>query len=255
MSSVELKYMLPLWKSNYSLGKSILSLDAPEKSKYPNGAESIFKILKDEGLKDLVLLEDNPSSFFEAYKRSKQLDIKLMYGVSFGMKNSLEQEDGSDHKTAIFMLNDDGYRPLVNIFSVYNKKGSLDYKTLRGLWNENLLMAIPFYDSFLHKNLLENQSIVPEFDFCKPVFFKEDNQLPFDFLIRDAVDRYASSFEIHEAKSIFYRNRADIKAYLTYKIICNRGHGRQRVLSSPNFSHFSSAEFCWEAFKEKNLEK
>ena len=50
--------MLPLFKSHYSIGKSILTLDDPKKVT-ENGADSIFKIVKDNSLKKIVLVDDH----------------------------------------------------------------------------------------------------------------------------------------------------------------------------------------------------
>ena len=57
--------MIPLFKSHYSLGRSILTLeDKDEKDDYP---DSIIQICKENKMKELYLVEDNMSSFLEAY--------------------------------------------------------------------------------------------------------------------------------------------------------------------------------------------
>lgn len=235
-----------------SFGKSILTLSPPDKVK-ENGPQSIFKILQDEKLTNLTLLEDNPHSFFDAHSYCKKSKISLQYGINFEIKNSCAEEgDSSLHKLAIFMKNDAGYVPLMGIYSAQQKAKCLDYKMLKELWSPSLLAAVPFYDSFLHKNTLENGTCVPDMSFFEPIFFVEENELPFDHLIKAAVDSYTNGkFKVFGAKSIYYRKRSDIKAYLTYKCICNHGAGKKRLLSSPNFSHFSSDSFCWEAYKEQ----
>ena len=53
MSSVE-KQVIPLFKSNFSIGKSILTLDEPSKDLYPDGPKSIFSILKENEAKELT---------------------------------------------------------------------------------------------------------------------------------------------------------------------------------------------------------
>ena len=71
--------MIPLFKSHYSLGRSILTLeDKNEKDNYP---DSIIQICKENKIKDLFLVEDNLSSFLEAYFNCKNNNINLNYGV------------------------------------------------------------------------------------------------------------------------------------------------------------------------------
>ena len=85
--------MIPLFKSHYSLGRSILTLedkndkdDKDEKDDYP---DSIIQICKENKMKELYLVEDNMSSFLEAYSNCRKNNIKLnlllqqMCSVSF----------------------------------------------------------------------------------------------------------------------------------------------------------------------------
>ena len=123
-------------------------------------------------------------------------------------------------------------------------------KTLKNLWDDkDLLLCVPFYDSFLHRNTLENTVCVPEFTFTKPTFFLEDNGVPFDDLLKDRVMSYVemNGFETQDVKSIFYACREDFKAYLTFRCINNRS-----TLNKPNLDHMCSDEFCLESWKEKN---
>ena len=69
--------MIPLFKSHYSLGRSILTLeDKDEKDDYP---DSIIQICKENKMKELYLVEDNMSSFLEAYSNCRKNNIKLNY--------------------------------------------------------------------------------------------------------------------------------------------------------------------------------
>jgi DNA polymerase III alpha subunit len=49
-----------------------------------------------------------------------------------------------------------------------------------------------------------------------------------------------------KAQSIYYENKEDFLAYLTFRCISER-----TTLSKPNLEHCSSNEFCAESFKEK----
>ena len=109
--------MLALFKSHYSIGKSILTLNDPS-SVSDGGPDSIFKIAKDNNLEQLILVEDSLIGFFEAYRRSNNLGIQLIFGLRLSMRNSKSEEDKtSEHKIVIFAKNDDGCKLLNLIYS------------------------------------------------------------------------------------------------------------------------------------------
>ena len=105
-------------------------------------------------------------------------------------------------------------------------------------------MVIPFYDSYIFKNTLENSVCVPELDFTNPTYFLEDNDLPFDDLIKQKVINISKKTE--KAQSIYYKSKRDFKAYLTFKCINKRS-----TLDRPELQHMTSDEFCAEGWKEK----
>ena len=76
--------MLPLFKSHFSIGKSILTLDDPSKQK-EGKSDSIFSIAKDNNLKELVLVEDSLTGFMQAKKISDSMGIKLIFGLRLDM--------------------------------------------------------------------------------------------------------------------------------------------------------------------------
>ena len=61
--------MLPLFKSHYSIGKSILTLNHPDKFE-EGGPDSIFKIAQDHDLEQVILVEDLSQ---DSWKRKKYL--------------------------------------------------------------------------------------------------------------------------------------------------------------------------------------
>ena len=121
--------------------------------------------------------------------------------------------------------------------------------TIKNKWSDDLIMGIPFYDSFIFNNALKNSICVPQIDFTKPVVFIEQNELPFDFLIKDKMLSFAekNKLEVFNAKSIYYTDRKDFKTYLTFRCI-----NKRTVLNKPDLEHMSSNEFCFETWKEKN---
>ena len=90
---------------------------------------------------------------------------------------------------------------------------------------------------------------MPQFDFTKPVIFIENNDLPFDLIIKDKMLSFAkeNKLEIFNTKSIYYNSRKDFKTYLTFRCINNRS-----VLNKPEIEHMSSNEFCFESWKNEN---
>lgn len=248
--------MLPLFKTHYSIGKSILTLEDPKKT-VEGGPDSVFKIAKDNGLSKLVLVEDSLVGFFEAFKRSKELGVQLVFGLRLSMRNSAAQQDANtDHKVIIFAKTANGCKLLNKIYSkaFVEFAGFLDYASLKQLWSaDDLKLCVPFYDSFLHKNLLEFSNCVPDYSWNAPIFFVEKNGVSIDAVLKSKVSEYcmANGFKMQLVKSIYYKNRSDVLAFQTYKIICTRTAGKTRSLQKPEMPHFCSNEFCFESWKEE----
>ena len=247
--------MVPLFKTHYSIGKSILTVADPPSIK-EGGADSVIQIAIENNLDKLVLVEDNFHGFLESKKRCDEHDIQLVFGLRLSVCNSHQDNKSKNHKVILFAKNDHGCKKLYKIhsqaFCDYEQR--LTFKDLKEHWTNNLLLAIPFYDSFLHRNNFSFAEFVPDFSFVKPLFFLENNQLPFDHLLRGVVEDYCSrhNYDTEETKTIYYKNRKDFGAYQTFKIICNRSFsGRKSDLTRPNLDHFGSQEFCMESFLEQ----
>jgi len=248
--------MIPLFKSHYSLGRSILTLeDKSERDEYP---DSVIQIAKQNKLKEIFLVEDNMSSFLEAYTNCKNNNIKLNYGLRISatesMNDKTDESRNKNSKIILFFKNKKGYESLTKLFSTAAKDGfyyepRLDYSILKQNWSDDLILAIPFYDSFIFNNTLKNSICVPQFDFTKPVIFIENNDLPFDLIIKDKMLSFAkeNKLEIFNTKSIYYNSRKDFKTYLTFRCINNRS-----VLNKPEIEHMSSNEFCFESWENEN---
>jgi len=72
--------MMPIFKSTYSIGKSILTLDDPSKVK-EGGSDSILSIAKEENLNQIVLVEDSMIGFLNAHTRCKEAGVQLIFGL------------------------------------------------------------------------------------------------------------------------------------------------------------------------------
>ena len=246
--------VLPLFKSHYSLGKSILTLEKPDDTK-DNGPDSIIKIAKDNKLENLFLVEDNMSGFLQAYLNCLEEKIKLIFGLRLSVgTDKLEKSEESLKKFCkfiVFAKNEEGYKRLIKIYSDASINGfyytpRTDYSSLKENWDsKDLELCIPFYDSFIFKNVLEGYACVPEISFAEPTLFVEDNDLPFDNILRKKIIEYTENkYQVTRTKSIYYNLKEHFSSYLTFRCISKRS-----TLEKPQLEHMCSDEFCFESWK------
>ena len=250
--------MIPIFKSHYSLGRSILTLEHPD-SMIEGGPDSIVSLAKDNDLKEVFLVDHNMSGFLQAYKNLKDNDIKLIFGLRLNvcadMSEKSEEELQKTFKYMFLSKTTEGYKKLIKISTEASRNGfyyepRIDFKTLKKYWNDkDLMLVVPFYDSFLFKNTLCNSICIPDFTFAKPTFLLEDNDLPFDKIVQDKVKEYTdkNNFDLEAAKSIFYAKEKDFKAYITFRCINNR-----TSLNKPNLDHMCSNKFSFETWQKKS---
>lgn len=256
--------IFPLFKSHYSIGRSVLTLDKiwDSKSEKPKPiyTNSIFQLLLDNKLDTLILVENSISSLPEANQRCKDYKLNLIFGLTMVVCNDLNQKDEesikSESKYIIFLKNTTGYKDLIKISSKACTDGfyyipRIDFTNLKKLWSKNLKLSVPFYDNFLHKNSLESHQCIPEFEFLdeKPVFFMESHDLPIDEIISSKVKNFCSNnnFETLNTSSIFYPKKEDFLSYLTFRAINQR-----TSCSCPNLNGMSSDTFSFEHWMEIN---
>mgnify|MGYP001204680614 CR=1 FL=1 len=188
---------IPLFKSHYSLGKSILTLSDEDD---PSGPDSIIGICKNHNLSQMFLVEDSMSGFLEAYTNSEKNKIQLIYGIRLticrDMEKKNEQSLSEESKYIIFAKNKNGYKKLIKIYSEAATEGfyyvpRFDFDRLKENWDDKSLeLCVPFYDSFLFKNCLLSKRVLPNVDFTEMTFFEEENNLPFDGLLRRRLRDY-----------------------------------------------------------------
>lgn len=247
--------VLPLFKSHYSIGKSILTLDKAGSSS-KEGSSSIIDIVKENKLEQAFLVEENMSSFLDAFKNFNSIKVPFFYGLRLELCPDINEKTEESlkkcSKIIIFAKNGNGYKKLIKIFSIAATDGfyytpRIDEKTLTQEWDESSLkLCVPFYDSFLFNNTMSYSLCCPELKFTKPTFFTEDNNLPFDHIVKQKVIKFCNDqYEVVPCKSIYYNTREDFKAYLTFRCINNR-----TTLNKPNLEHMSSTEFSFESWKE-----
>lgn len=248
--------IVPLFKSHYSIGKSILTL-----SKYDSSSEdepsSIIDICKKNNVKDFFLLEDNFSSFKEAYENSQEADLNLRYGVRINFCEDVERKDkdeaANDSKICFFAKNTQGVKDLMKLYSLsattnFFLNPRIDLDTMKKLDLSNILVCFPFYDNFLFQNSFHNSKAIFNLNNVDHFFFVEKNGLPFDDLNEKIILNFTKGKDnIIRSKTIYYENRKDFISYLTFRNIQNRS-----TFQKPNLDHFSSNEFCFQSWKEQN---
>lgn len=223
--------MIPLFKTHFSIGKSILRLD------------DVDRIATDNNIDEIYLVEDSMTGFPEAFRL---FGDRLRFGLRLSIFNDDANEE-SESKIIAFPNGDEGCKELYKLSTE-----SFDKKIKTPWFNyTNLKFAIPFYDSFLHKNLISFSNCMPKLP-EQIWFFIEDNGLPYDQLLLSRINEFIKNNPnpLVKVKSVYYESKEDVEAFQTYKCICNRQPGRQASLSNPRLDHFGSDRFCVEAWKE-----
>ena len=248
--------ILPVFSTSFSIGESLLTID--EKSS-PEGSDSLLDITQELGLKQIVVVDSTMIGFKKLHTAFSKLGIQLIFGVKFSAANNRFDEpslrETSHHRVIVFAKNDAGCKELVKLYSEAHTKsdGFLDYSLLKERWSENLDLVFPFYNSFIHKNNFYGKQCLPEYSFTQPTFLFGEHGLPFDSVLRQKTLDYAANhgLNVQEAHFIYYKNRADMQAFVTYSILTHRKAGRPQTLDRPELDGMGSNDFCVEAFLEK----
>ena len=248
--------ILPIFSSNFSIGNSLLTLD--EKSS-PEGSDSLLDIAQELYLKQIVVVDHTMIGFKKCHEAFKKLNIQLIFGVKFSAANNRFDEpslrETSHHRVIVFAKNDAGCKELVKLYSEAHTKsdGFLDYSLLKERWSDNLDLVFPFYNSFIHKNNFYGKQCLPEYSFTRPTFFVFVHGLPYDDILRTKTLDYAANhgLNVQEAHFIYYKNRKDIDAFVTYSILTDRKAGKPQTLDRPELEGMGSAEFSVESYLEK----
>lgn len=254
--------ILPLFHSAGSLKQggifTVEKAGALAKAGKKRGPVSLCDLAKQEKLIQLHLVEDRMVNFFTATKNLKEVGCQLVFGWKVVVCEDMAAKDEASFKTeskVIVWMAGDGtgdYQALLNLVSKASQDGfyyvpRLDWKTLKAMWHPDLLLALPFYSSFLARNTLTFASIVPDL-VAQPILLTEDNELPFDPLLNESVARYAAANGIapQPAKSIYYRDRAQAKGWQIWRAVLQR-----TSYDKPNMDGCCSREFCYESWKER----
>ena len=103
--------VIPLFKSHYSLGRSILTLNLPKEDD-DLSSDSVFDIVKESGMKEVYLVEDSMAGFLEAYTNAKEVGVKLIFGLRLtfcpDLSDKSEEGRANSLKNIIFIKNEKG---------------------------------------------------------------------------------------------------------------------------------------------------
>ena len=218
--------MIPLFKSEHSIGKSILTIP------------HIFSIAQNE----VVLVEDSMSGFRKANKESAKTGKPLRFGLR------IETTTGNNPSKVIFFAK--GNQGIDSLRRIYTKAFTKN-EGIYELKKEELsdtLVAIPFYDSYIHRNIHNFGSHELDLEGLNPVYFEERNNHPFDILIKRAM--VDMGIKTTPAKSIYYEKKEDFTAFQWVKSMANRRGGKTPTFERPELNYFCSDEFCWESYLE-----
>ena len=241
--------IIPLFKSHYSQ-RSVLTL---EDESSETGPSSIVQIAKKHNLKRTFLIEDCPSGLVEASKNLAKINSQLVFGLRITCVKNLEDKSEDsfkfEHKVVFIAKNKAGIQQLICLWNKASIDGfyyrpRIDYDNIEKIGLDNIQVCIPFYDSYLFNNHLLGHEIINPFSENDILYFLEDNCLPFDSFMREKVLNKA--VHTQEVQSVYYENKKDFPAYLTYRCILNRS-----TLDCPELLHMTSDEFCFERYLEK----
>lgn len=267
--------LTPIFRSSYSIGGSLLTLEEPGKAK-PGNALSVFDIAKEADLKEVIVVDDRPDGAIQGLKVATKLGIKLIYGIRFTVCANMADKAIESRRTesrVIVMVKGgpinemgvpQGYTDLLKLWSrawgpmghirymlagdeyAY---GRLDWNLLREMWTENLVLALPYTGSFIGRNTTTFSQITPSLPPNIPIWvFREvESQLLAAPLIDRAIERYAfqdARAVVMPTKTVCYVKRADMKAYVTLRCL-NEG-----TVWEEGVRGLVSDNWCWEAYKE-----
>jgi DNA polymerase III alpha subunit len=253
--------IIPLFSTAASLKDggiwTVEKAGAAKKAGRKHGPTSLCDLAKIEGLTQVHLVDDRFANMFAAQKALKDVGCALVFGLKVivcdDMADKSEASFRNESKVVIWMAGDGSadYQALINLYTLAAQQGfyyvpRLDWKTLCAHWHPSLLLSLPFYSSFLARNTLTFASIVPQLPAQPLVLWEVAQDLPFDGLLYDAVERYVQTTgaEVQRVKSVYYRRREDAKAFQVWRAILSR-----TTYDVPN-DEMTSSEFCWDAYRE-----
>jgi DNA polymerase III alpha subunit len=247
---------IPLFYDHFS-SKSILTC-WDTKDCTEGGPDSIISLAKSANLKDVYLVSPNFHPFIEGMKACDKEGITFHFGLELWVcpnaEDLSEQSKNNESKVIIWAKNSESYKDLVRLYTAYASNPNyfyhhsrFDWKGLQAYWTPNLMLTIPFWDSFLARNTLNyDTQIIPQFPVDPILFVENETEHPHEGLIKSAITRFnaENKYETQDVKTIYYAKESDIPAYINYRAIHNRSSFDKpeiNMMASPTFSFESWA--------------
>ena len=136
--------VIPIFKSHYSIGRSILTLEKPE-DVVKDGPDSIIDLCKKNDIKNLYLVEDSMGGFLQGYINSAAAGLNFRFGLRLTVCDDMLQKDEDSRlrssKFIVFANNKEGYQRLIKINTTASKDGfyynpRADFKTLKKVYDD-----------------------------------------------------------------------------------------------------------------------
>lgn len=265
--------ILPVFRSHYSQSLSLLTLAEPGKAK-PGNPISVFDLVQEGGLKDVVISDTRIDGFIEAYKTASKLGLRLCYGIQLVCcadcaDRSMESRR-TESRVIVFIrggsINEaslpQGYSDLLRIWSrAWGREGHVtfrfggeehaygrtDWKTLKALWTPNLVLALPYVGSFIARNTLSFNRLTADLPVTPWLMKERMSGLPYASILDEAIDLYATQTgaPVMSTKTICYKDRAAFEPYVTLRAL-----GAGGTWEDPNVDHLCSDTWCWEVYRE-----
>lgn len=264
--------VLACFGSHYSIGDSLLTLEEPGKAKKGNPV-SVFDLATEAKLSEVTIVDSRIDGALQALKVGTKLDLKVTYGVKLtvcaDMADKSPDSRRTESKVIVFAKGDTineagmprGYAELVRLWNAawgplgsftYRLRGDditygrLDWKTLTAMWSGELVLALPFFSSFVARNTLTFSQITPTMPVAPWVFREVESGLPFAPLIDAAIDRYVGedTGRVVPVKSVYYAKPEDMRAYVTFRAQAAGG-----TFDEPQTDHLHSDAFSFVDWK------
>lgn len=247
------KTYIPIFKSHYSIGRSILTCEEAEDDINESNPISIFTIAKKYNIDKIFLADSSFSGFIQAFQSAEKIKKQLIFGVTLVICENADKKDDesrfTESKVTVWMRNSDAYKSAIKIYSAAATKyfyyyPRLSWPLLQSMWDDNLLLTLPFYHSFLKNNILRyNYRAIPDFGKIKPVFEESNCELPFDNIIKDKLNNYIQNnqYEKIYTHPVYYFSKKCFEAYKVFRCISER-----TTYTRPNLDFFGSDSFDFE---------
>jgi hypothetical protein len=225
--------MIPIFKTQYSIGKSLLS-------------ESDIINLTDPKNDPVYIVDDSFYGFRKIAKKFTAAKRSFVFGVSL----PVSCETSTNPSKLIFLAkNDDGVKEIRKLYSQCYCSENQTLNFIASEISQNVQIVVPFYDSFIYKNIFNFGFHDIDFGSHEVIYMSEENDHPFDFQIQRVLDKV--SLNQAKVKTICYEKREDFVTAQAYRALTSRTQGKQTTFSCPQLDGSCSEEFCWESYLEQ----